>query len=106
MLTHKGTQTIQTERLTLRRFRSEDAHDMYENWASDDEVTKYLTWPSHASAEISAMLLQDWIKHYEEPDFYQWAIEFEGRVIGSISVVSLDQYVEKGKYNKAIIRRI
>ena len=36
---HTGTQTIATERLTLRRFTIEDAENMYYNWASDPEVT-------------------------------------------------------------------
>ena len=34
---HTGTQTIATERLTLRRFTIEDAENMYYNWASDPE---------------------------------------------------------------------
>ncbi|MDD5985055.1 MAG: GNAT family N-acetyltransferase, partial [Turicibacter sp.] len=49
MLTHKGTQRIETERLILRPFKLSDANDMFKNWASDDEVTKYLTWPTHSS---------------------------------------------------------
>ena len=40
-----GTQKIETQRLILRRFKIEDAEDMYNNWASDPEVTRYLTWP-------------------------------------------------------------
>lgn len=40
---HCGTQRLETERLILRRFVIEDADAMYKNWASDDEVTKYLT---------------------------------------------------------------
>ena len=44
MLTHKGTQTIETDRLILRRAILEDAEPMFRNWASDPEVTKYLTW--------------------------------------------------------------
>ena len=42
MLTHKGTQRIETERLILRPFKLSDANDMFKNWASDDEVTKML----------------------------------------------------------------
>ena len=52
---------LETERLILRPFVAEDAEDMYQNWASDPEVTKFLTWPTHASVEISKMLLNDWI---------------------------------------------
>ena len=40
-----GTQKIETQKLILRRFKIEDAEDMYNNWASDPEVTRYLTWP-------------------------------------------------------------
>ena len=40
---HCGTQSIETERLVLRRFSIDDAEAMYINWASDPEVTKYLT---------------------------------------------------------------
>ena len=87
MLTHKGTQTIATERLILRRFRPEDAQAMFDNWASDDEVTKYMTWPTHADVSISQWVVNDWVSSCEKDDFYQWAIEFEGQPIGSISVV-------------------
>lgn len=43
MLTHKGMQTIKTERLTLRKFTVDDARAMFENWANDERVTRYLT---------------------------------------------------------------
>ena len=43
MPTHKGTQTIETSRLILRRAVREDAEAMFRNWASDPEVTKFLT---------------------------------------------------------------
>lgn len=93
---HLGTKPIETKRLTLRRFILEDAQAMYENWASDPEVTKYLTWPAHGSAEVSAMVLSDWTAHYEEDTFYQWAIVPKdlGQPIGSISVVSRNDRAE------------
>ena len=95
MLTHKGTRELQTERLTLRRFTAEEAPIMYRNWASDDEVTKFLTWPSHASVQVSEMILADWLENYERDDYYQWAIVFEGEPIGSIAVVSQNDRIEK-----------
>ena len=97
MLHHKGTVTIETERLILRRFTMEDAEAMYRNWASDDEVTKHLTWPTHSSVEISKMVLTDWISHYPEPDFYNWAIvlkEDGPEPIGNISVVGINKKVD------------
>lgn len=45
--------TLHTERLTLRPFELEDAQAMFDGWASDPEVTKYLTWPTHSICAIS-----------------------------------------------------
>lgn len=87
MLSHKGTQTITTKRLVLRKFVPEDAEAMYENWAKDERVTKYLTWPPHESLETTQYVLSLWCENYQKDNFYQWAIVYEGKVIGSISVV-------------------
>jgi len=65
MLVHKGTQTIETPRLILRRFTPYDAPAMFRNWASDPEVTKYLTWPTHQNMNVTASVLQDWVNSYQ-----------------------------------------
>ena len=89
MLTHKGTKTLETERLTLRRFTLEDAEKMFTNWASDKAVTEFLTWPPHQTVELTKSLLAEWISDYEKPDVYNWVIELKGEKvpIGNISVV-------------------
>ncbi len=93
---HLGTQTIETSRLILRRFEATDAEAMFHNWASDPEVTKYLTWPAHGSVDVTNWVLNDWISHYGEDTFYQWAIVPKnlGQPIGSISVVNWNDAVE------------
>lgn len=92
-MNHQGTIKIKTERLILRKFKIEDAAVMYRNWASDDEVTKYLTWPTHTSVDVTYKVLEEWIQNYSRPDFYHWAIELKeiGEPIGSISVVKYDE---------------
>ncbi len=91
-----GTKNIETKRLTLRKFTPEDAENMYKNWAGDAEVTKYLTWPTHSSAEVSLMVINSWIKDYSDDKNYQWCIELKsnGEAIGSISVVDLKENIE------------
>lgn len=91
MMEHKGTQMIETTRLILRMAQKTDAEPMFRNWASDPEVTKYLTWPTYDSVGNAYSILEIWTKEYENPNFYQWMIELKeiGEPIGSISVVHL-----------------
>lgn len=89
---HCGTQRLETQRLILRRFRLDDAEAMYKNWASDSEVTKYLTWPAHPSVNITKVLLGSWVASYEKMDNYQWAIvpkDNGDEPIGSIAAVQV-----------------
>lgn len=93
---HNGTQKLETERLVLRRFKIEDADAMYKNWASDSEVTKFLTWPPHESPEVSLGIIEDWLKQYSDNSYYQWAIvlkENGDEPIGCISVVSMKEEI-------------
>ena len=94
---HSGTQRLETPRLLLRPFVLEDAAAMYANWASDPEVTKYLCWPTHASVEVSQAVLADWVSHYSEENYYQWAIVPKelGQPIGSIAAVRMNDRVGK-----------
>lgn len=90
-MNHTGTKTISTRRLTLRRFTMDDAEQMFQNWANDPEVTKFITWSPHGSVEVTRSIMECWVADYEEPSNYQWAIELEGQVVGSISVVTLKE---------------
>lgn len=94
-MNHLGTKRIETDRLILRPFTLADAPAMYQNWASDDEVTKFMTWPTHQSMDISSMVLGDWVSHYEETNYYQWAIVTKeiGQPIGSIAAVQIHDRV-------------
>ena len=74
--------TIVTERLTLRRFTPEDAEPAFRNWASDPEVTRYVTWPPHRAPEETRRAVEEWIGRYDTPGYYHWAIQREGECIG------------------------
>ena len=107
MLTHKGTQTIETPRLILRRAQIEDAELMFRNWANDADVTKYLTWPPHENLEVTKKLLASWVESYEEDDYYQWMIVLKeiGEPVGSISVVRQNDRVEEAEIGYCIGKR-
>lgn len=79
---------IETERLTLRPFRVDDAQAMFDNWASDPEVTRFLTWTPHENPGVTRSVLSDWI----ERGSAEWCIvpkEF-GEAMGSMGVVNVD----------------
>lgn len=88
-MNHKGTVTLETERLILRRFTLDDAEDAFRNWESSEKVTRYLTWEPYKNIDD----LKDYIRYVidccEKPDHYDWVIELKGlgQVIGSIGVI-------------------
>ncbi len=89
-----GTQRIETDRLILRRYVIEDADAMYKNWASDSEVTKFLTWQPHSSVEVSRSIIENWLKEYSDEKYYQWAIVLKANgnePIGDISVGQMNE---------------
>lgn len=91
MLKHKGTTVLETQRLILRRFTENDVEDMFHNWASDREVTKFLSWEPHDNIQVTKDILCPRIRSYEKEDFYYWAIMIkeERKVIGGIGAFNI-----------------
>ncbi len=105
-MNHKGTKTIETKRLILRPFRESDAEPMFRNWASNPEVTKFLTWPTHETVESSKGIVGLWVNEYEIPKNYQWVIELKEirEPIGSISAVKTNDETESATVGYCIGR--
>jgi len=105
-MNHKGTVTLETERLILREFEEKDADAVFRNWASDDAVTKYLTWPTHRTVADSAGYMQFCVNSYREPDSYQWGIVLKetGELFGNISVVKLNEDIDAAELGYVIGR--
>lgn len=94
-----GTLTLETERLIIRKFNEDDGIFMFNNWASDDKVTKYLKWPTHKAKGMSQSYVNWVIKNYEKDSHktvYDWIIELKeiGQPIGSIGVVDINHEVK------------
>lgn len=96
-MNHKGTASLETDRLILRKFEERDIEFAFKNWMSDEKVTEFLTWKAHKNIDESKDVINSWINKYVEKNFYQWAIEFKeiGEVIGTITVGSLDERIDK-----------
>lgn len=86
---HTGTQTIETERLILRRFEMSDAQNMFDNYCSRKKVTEYMSWSPHKSIDDTKSYLADFVlPRYDKENTYHWAIVWKenNEVIGSIDV--------------------
>lgn len=107
-MTHKGTIRLESKNLILRRLTMDDAQAMYDNWASDDEVTKYLTWPTHENIGVTKSVLKDWMQKYEQDDYYNWAIIYKengDEPIGNIAVVDHNDSAMKAHIGYCIGRK-
>lgn len=92
---------LETERLILRPFELSDAESMFNNWANDDEVTKYVTWNTHKSIEETKHVLSIWVNEYEKEERINFAIVYKenNELIGGIDVVGYFENVPVIGYN-------
>ena len=92
-MNHKGTITIETDRLVLRKFSRQDIEPAFQNWCSDEKVTEFLRWPTHSNLSITTAVINDWIEQSKKDDFYHWAIVLKeiNEPIGTIGVVEKNE---------------
>lgn len=78
------TPTLETERLILRPLLITDAQEIFDNWASDPDVTKFMTYNTHKNIEITQAWLQELEQSIDSED-YDWGFvrKEDGKLIGS-----------------------
>ena len=81
MLTHIGTQPIETERLILRRFAYADDEAMLKNWIADEKIQSLYSEPVYSTKEAVKELLDKIIGSYEKKS---------GECIGQIAYFLID----------------
>ena len=93
MINHRGTQTIETERLILRKIEMSDAEEMYNNWANDPEVPKFMRWQAHESVEVTKKIIKEWLNGYNSLKTYHWGIVLkDGNIlIGNLSAINMNE---------------
>lgn len=84
--------TLETKRLLLRKYKKEDMDDLYE-YASDEEVTRYLTFETYKNMEDANQYIQTLLEKYRNGnEVSPWAIEWKQnhKMIGSIGINQWD----------------
>ena len=92
MVTHIGTNEIETERLILRRFEHTDDEAMLKYWIADEKIQSLYSEPVYTTKEAVKELLDKYISSYENDDYYRWAIieKTTGECIGQIAYFLVD----------------
>ena len=66
-----------TGRLRLRYITEADTRRIYDCWASDPEVTKFLTWDAHTNLGQTEGYMNYVLNEYKKEDTYRWGIELK-----------------------------
>lgn len=79
---------FETERLRLRPPEAEDAPAIFESYAQDPEVTRYLDWRPHAGIEDTEAFLRRCRDVWLDGSAFPWAIvrKEDGRLLGMVEV--------------------
>ena len=91
MIAHKGTQTIQTQRLVLRKITSDDLEMIY-NFMRDPELTKYEDWIPHESVDYTRGFISWLTGDYQTEQTYCWGIQSGGEIVGLAMVAGANEH--------------
>ena len=70
----KPPETFDTSRLLLRIPIMDDAKTIFQKYAQDVEVTRFLTWRPHGKFEVTKMFIERCLKCWEAGTAYPWVI--------------------------------
>lgn len=76
----------ETDRLVLRKPHIQDAFSIFNGWAQDTEVTRYLTWRPHKQVEQTMEFVRGCLAAWETQTRFPYMITIKetGEVIGMI----------------------
>lgn len=83
--------TLETERLRLEKLSKKHTDDMYE-YASDGNVTEFLTWEPHSDRNATKEWIRNAGRMYRRGKYCDWALVLRenGKMIGTVGITSFD----------------
>jgi len=89
-MTHKGTVTLETERLILRRYIRSDLEPMFYNCWNNYNIWKWTNYEPMDSIEdvltLNNIFTDYWFGKYRQSNYYNWAMQLKSssEVIGRV----------------------
>jgi ribosomal-protein-alanine N-acetyltransferase len=86
----KPPEQFETEHLSLRKPRMDDAPAIFAVYAQDPEVTRYMTWRPHKNVEETRRIVKLMLKLWDEGNSYSYVLTSKDSdsAIGMISMHS------------------
>ena len=92
-----GTAELWTERLTLCRYRPEDAEPLYRRLGIDQAMAQYSGWNPYATLETAQETVRRFIAGYDDEHSYSWVMDTDGIIVGTIGAYDYrDDHIEVG----------
>ena len=79
-----GTAELWTDSLILRRYRPEDAEQLYQRFGTDPEMARYSGWNPYATLKMAQETVHRFIESYSNIHAYSWVMDVEDVVVGTI----------------------
>lgn len=105
IMNHVGTLELKTERLVLRKFRKEDANEIFLGFVNQDEFLYYAN-KEKRTLEEEIKSLENIDEKYENDEYYNWLIILKEtqEIIGSINL-RVENKNESVEFNYVIDNR-
>ena len=92
-----GTAELWTGQMMLRRYRPEDAEDLYQYLGKDPAMSAYSGWNPYATPEMAQETVLGFIQSYSDPHAYSWVMDIDDVIVGTIGAYDLkDSQIEVG----------
>jgi len=94
----KAPETIYTERLVLRKARTDDASAIFETYAQDTEVTRYATWKPHKTVHETEQFVSACLSLWGAGKDFEYAIALKGnsKLVGMFGIHPMNSKIEVG----------
>jgi ribosomal-protein-alanine N-acetyltransferase len=90
-------ETIRTERLLIQRLRYEDAEEIFYTYASRDEATRFVAWPTHQNVDDTREFLRYARQAWAFGSDYSYSVRLHNnRLVGSVGATNENGKVQVG----------